>query len=75
MLLYAAVMLEIILHSLLALLQYPHDPSEPLQYSEACLESSRKAIEALVEFGKLNVETRPTSWLNFLSMYDCELST
>lgn len=66
--LYAALMLEVILHTLLALVQYSHPDENPLQVSDACLASSRKAVEALVEVGKLNAETRPTAWSNFLNM-------
>lgn len=66
--LYAALMLEVILHTLLALVQYPSPSESPLQVSDTCLESSRKAIEALIEVGKLNVETRPSAWSNFLNM-------
>ena len=66
--LHAALMLEIILHTLLTLVQYPSPSEQSLQSSNACLESSRKAIEALIAVGKLSAETRPTAWSNFLNM-------
>ena len=66
--LHAALMLEIILHSLLALVKYPDSNEQPLRFSDACLESSRKAIEALIVVGKLSAEMRPTAWSKFLNM-------
>jgi hypothetical protein len=68
--LHAALMLEIILHSLLALVQCPSSTDNLMQHSDACLESSRKGLQALVKVGQLSVDTRLTAWSKFLNTYD-----
>jgi hypothetical protein len=70
-LLHAALIFEIVLYSLLALALHPgyHRASGGRipNYSNACVDASRKAIESLVEVGR--VSQAPGGWAKFLNMY------
>ena len=71
MLLHAALIFEITLYSLLALVQYPSCDGVPSSrlpnYSDTCVDASRKAIESLIKVGR--VSQAPSGWANFLNMY------
>lgn len=71
LLLHASVIFEIILYSLLALVQYSNYDQIPTDrlpnYSDACVDASRKAIGSLVEVGR--VSQAPGGWAKFLNMY------
>lgn len=70
-LLHAALIFEITLYSLLALVQYPVYDAVPYsrlpKYNEAGVEASRRAIESLVAVGR--VSQAPGGWAKFLNMY------
>jgi hypothetical protein len=73
--LHAALIFEIALYSLLALVHYPGHENVPgyrlPNYSSACVDASRKAIESLVEVGR--VSQAPGGWAKFLNMYPAVL--
>lgn len=71
MFLQAALVLEVALHGLLALVRHPgvSSPTASMQYSDSCVASSRKALQALIDVSKTSVETRPSGWAMWLNTY------
>lgn len=72
LLLHAALLLEILMYSVLVLVQYPSfaeiENVHTLVYSNTCLDASRKAIEALIEVGKVSQDTF-RGWAVILNTY------
>jgi hypothetical protein len=73
MFLHATILFEIMLYSLLALVQYPvalnGSNARSIYNSGACVDSSRKAIEALVQVGQVSQPARSSGWGMFLNLY------
>jgi hypothetical protein len=78
MFLHATILFEIMLYSLLTLLQQPVSPNgssaHSLDYNDACVDSSRKAIEAIVQVGKVSQPARSSGWGMFLNLYDPDVT-
>ena len=74
MFLHATLLFEIMLYSLLALVQQPisfdRSNTRSLGYSGACVDSARKAVEALVQVGQVSQPARSSGWGMFLNLYD-----